>query len=93
MPAAALDPYARYMSLHDEGAPIEHRSENSQQKSSVERLAHGRSDEFLRYMSLEPAPVDMAAFSKRVGEIVSRSVRGVAEGRRSQAQLLRRCES
>jgi hypothetical protein len=83
MPAAALDPYARYMSLHDEGALIEHRTENSQQESSVERLAYGRSDELLRYMSLEPAPVDMAAFSKRVGEIVSRSVRGLREGRRS----------
>jgi hypothetical protein len=83
MPAAALDPYVRYMSLHDEGGPIEHRTENSQQKSSVERLAYGRCDELLRYMNLEPAPVDMAAFSKRVGEIVSRSVRGLPERRRS----------
>ena len=83
MSAAALDSYARNISLHGEGAQIEHRTENSEQKCSVQRIEYRRSDELLRYMSLEPAPVDMAAFGKRVGEIVTRSVRGLPKGRRS----------
>jgi hypothetical protein len=82
MPAAALDSCARDMSLQDEGAQIEHRTENSEQKSSVERLQYRRPDELLRYMSLEPAPADMATFGKRVGEIITQSIRGLPKGRR-----------
>jgi hypothetical protein len=62
--------------------PMQQKS--TEKKSSPDRKRRQNEPDLSRSISFEPAPIDMAAFGKRLGEIITKSVR--APGKRHKSR-------
>jgi hypothetical protein len=56
---------------------------STEKKSSPDRRRRQDKPDLSRSISFEPAPIDMAAFGKRLGEIITKSVRASRKRRKS----------
>ncbi len=52
------------------------------QTVAFDGFQHQGDDEVSGYMSCEPAPIDIAAFGKKVGEIIAKSMIGLPRRRK-----------
>jgi hypothetical protein len=57
----------------------------AEKKSSPDRKQRQGEPDLLRSISLEPAPIDMAAFGKRLGEIITKAVRSSPQRHKSRS--------
>jgi|GraSoiStandDraft_40_1057318.scaffolds.fasta_scaffold166259_2 hypothetical protein len=84
MPAAALlGSYRKYMhSQENHAAVVPMVQTGEDQTVAFDGFQHQGDDEVSGYMSCEPAPIDIAAFGKKVGEIIAKSMIGLPRRRK-----------
>ena len=82
MPAAALvGSYRQYSEPLEERAvsPVVPSGDQNASSASSQHLSHA---ELSAYMRLEPAPIDTAAFGKRLAEIIAKATLGTPRRRK-----------